>query len=162
MHVSTPNLICHRCANVCNVARMHQLLRWANKREVARELSRRGFDVSGETLNRWVRDEREFPAVVERMVLDMYGIAGTTKEAAPPEWAERLVVAVDSVLENQATIISEQKRTAESVAPLDRLLNVEGLRDWLEGLPQPSDVDPLDLPDTGVRGTGAPGGRASS
>ena len=68
---------------------MHQLLRWANKREVARELTRRGFDVSGETLNRWVREEREVPQVVERLVLEMYGI---TEEAPRPEWAEGLAV----------------------------------------------------------------------
>ena len=72
------------------MARVHQLLRWANKREVARELTRRGFDVSGETLNRWVREEREIPAVVERLVLELYGISPDATKEPPPEWARAL------------------------------------------------------------------------
>jgi hypothetical protein len=126
---------------------------------LADALTRSGHSVSERTAQRWKKGETQPKPQDVRAIL---ALLGTTKEAAPPEWAERLVGAVDSILENQAKIISEQRRTAESVAPLDRLLNVEGLRDWLEGMPQPSDADPLDLPDTGVRGTGAPGGRASS
>jgi hypothetical protein len=142
---------------------MHRLLKWANKREVARELSRRGFDVSGETLNRWVRDEREFPAVVERMVLDMYGIAGTTKEAAPPEWAERLQERVDSIYARQDVIMERQGKVGqdmagkviEALAPLDRLRRVPELERRLDRLLSQLDVDPPERTDTEDQGEAA-------
>jgi hypothetical protein len=122
-------------------------------------LTRSGHSVSERTAQRWKKGETQPKPQDVRAIL---ALLGTTKEAAPPEWAERLLAAMDSVLANQSEIIAEQRRTAESVAPLDRLLNVEGLRDLLEAMPPPSDVDPHDLPDMGVQGTGAPGGRASS
>ena len=126
---------------MCNVAHVHQLLRWANKREVARELTRRGFDVSGETLNRWVREEREFPPVVERMVRDMYGL--TTKEAAPPAMEERLA-RVESLL-------VEIARATPGVRPElleihERVLELERARQQRGEQRQPADPDAQGTP----------------
>ena len=70
------------------MSRVHDVLKWANRREVAREVTRRGFRVSGETLNRWVRDEAEFPAIVERIVFDLFTIGG--QQETPPPWAEAM------------------------------------------------------------------------
>ena len=69
------------------MGRIHEVLRWANRREVAREVTKRGYRVSGETLNRWVRDESEFPAVVERIVFTLFTIGGH-EETSAPSWAE--------------------------------------------------------------------------
>ena len=70
------------------MGRVHEVLHWANRSEVAREITRRGYRVSVESLNRWVRDEKEFPAVVERIVFDLFTISG--HEETPPLWAEGL------------------------------------------------------------------------
>ena len=70
------------------MSRVHEVLHWANRRAVAEEVTRRGYRVSGETLNRWVREEKEFPAVVERIVFDLFTISG--QEEKPPAWAEGL------------------------------------------------------------------------
>ena len=106
--------ICHGCVTFVSVARVHQLLRWANKREVARELTRRGYDVSGETLNRWVREEKEIPSVVERMVLELYGIPDTTKQP-PPEWAR-------AVAEESADAVVRRLVPPELLGAAHRLL----------------------------------------
>jgi hypothetical protein len=75
------------------VPHVHEVLLWANRRAVAREITARGYRVSGETLNRWVRDHSEVPAVVERIVFELFGLEATKN--APPEWAERLEAKVD-------------------------------------------------------------------
>lgn len=64
------------------------MLRWANRSDVAREVTRRGYRVSGETLNRWVRQQKEVPAVVERIVFDLFTITPDTQKDAPAWWAE--------------------------------------------------------------------------
>jgi hypothetical protein len=143
------------------VSDVERLLTLVNGAALHKALREQGVGVSYRTVARWIGATPSAKPPAEIMPA-LEAVLGTTKEPPRPEWAERLLTAVDSVLANQSKIIAEQQRTAESVAPLDRLLNVEGLRDWLEGMPQPSDADPLDLPDTGVTGTGAPGGRASS
>jgi hypothetical protein len=67
-----------------------ELLRLANQSEVARALTTQGYQVSRMTVNRWARGA-EIPEVAERMILELFGhTPETTKEAAPPEWAERL------------------------------------------------------------------------
>ena len=77
------------CQAVTSMGRVHDVLRWANRRDVAREVTKRGYRLSGETLNRWVRDEQEFPAVVERIVFDLFTISGH-EETPPPGWATAL------------------------------------------------------------------------
>lgn len=140
---------------------MHQLLRWANRREVARELTRRGFDVSGETLNRWVREEREVPSIVERMVLDMYGM--TQEEAAEPVWVRRLETKLDLVVSNQGIVADAAlKRLVSVLAPAGRVEDVESLAAELRRVPPPSGEAPPDSPSKEGRGTGARGGRESA
>lgn len=69
---------------------VHDALYWANRRAVAREITRRGYRVSGETLNRWVREKSEVPAVVEHIVFDLFGIR-EDRNAPPPEtWVTAL------------------------------------------------------------------------
>lgn len=91
------------------MGRVHEVLHWANRRAVAEEVTRRGYRVSGETLNRWVRDEKEFPAVVERIVFELFGIGGHN-ETAPP-WAGQIEQRLtEAILGNQSTVIEALER----------------------------------------------------
>ena len=67
---------------------MHELLRWTKRRELATALRKRGHRVSGETLNRWVRNKEEIPLPVQRDIRDLLGLE--QQKEAPPEWAGRL------------------------------------------------------------------------
>jgi hypothetical protein len=127
---------------------------------LADALTRSGHSVSERTAQRWKKGETQPKPQDVRAIL---ALLGTTKEAAPPEWAERLQERVDSIYERQIQVGQDMAgKVIEALAPLERLQAVEQLAEWLATLPPPSDVAPLDLPDTEVRGTGAPGGRASS
>lgn len=97
------------------MSRVHEVLHWANRRAVAEEVIRRGYRVSGETLNRWVRDEKEFPAAVERIVFDLFGI-GHERES-PPAWAEGLV---DDAITRVAMLLAapEVPDALERLSPL--------------------------------------------
>lgn len=127
------------------MASVHDALRWANRREVAREITRRGYRVSGETLNRWVREKAEVPAVVEHIVFELFGIADTGKSA--PAWAEALA---------DETVI----RVIEGVTTPERWRQIETLIARLEELvPLPGEAsdDPGDAQDPGAA---VPRGRA--
>jgi hypothetical protein len=127
---------------------------------LADALTRSGHSVSERTAQRWKKGETQPKPQDVRAIL---ALLGTTKGAAPPEWAERLQERVDSIYERQIQVGQDMAgKVIEALAPLERLQAVEQLAEWLATLPPPSDADPLDLPDTEVRGTGAPGGRASS
>jgi hypothetical protein len=128
------------------VPNVHDLLQWANRSEVAREITRRGYRVSVETLNRWHRDRREVPAVVERIVFELFGLEATKN--APPEWAERLEAKVDQLV--IGTVVDPVQRRA-----------LEGLVARLGVLPRPSSAGFDDLPDTEARGTEAPTGQGA-
>lgn len=104
------------------MARVHDVLRWANRRAVAEEVTRRGYRVSGETLNRWVRDEKEFPAIAERIVFDLFTIGA--QEESPPAWAEGLV---DDAVARIVTLLGGPEYPAA----------LELLRERLEGTPPP-------------------------
>jgi hypothetical protein len=78
-----------------DVPDIHDVLHWSNRTLVAEEITRRGFRVSKETLNRWVRQRKEVPAAVEHIVFELFGISG--QQETPPPWAEAM----------QATIVSE-------------------------------------------------------
>lgn len=95
------------------MGRVHDVLRWANRRDVAREVTKRGYRVSGETLNRWVRDEQEFPAVVERIVFDLFTISGH-EETPPPGWAEAVA---DKVVERLSGISARELADVEAMRP---------------------------------------------
>jgi hypothetical protein len=79
---------------------VHDLPRWANRSEVAREISRRGYRVSVETLNRWHRDRKEVPAVVEHIVFELFGVG---QQETPPPWAE----AMEQRLKGELTVNRE-------------------------------------------------------
>lgn len=102
------------------MGQIHQVLKWANRREVAREVTRRGYRVSGETLNRWVREEAEFPAMVERIVFELFGIG--THDESPPAWAEGLV---DDAIARTVRLLGGPEYPAA----------LELLRERLEGTP---------------------------
>lgn len=93
---------------------VHDLLRWANRSEVAREITRRGYRVSVETLNRWHRDRKEVPAVVERIVFELFGVSETQKEAAP-SMTKRLLAGLIA-LETRAGISPDELASAEEEA----------------------------------------------
>lgn len=95
---------------------IHDVLHWANRTLIAEEVSRRGYRVSPETMNRWHRERAEVPAIVERIVFELFGIGGHN-ETAPPEWAERLEQKIDLIYESQA-IVADQ-----AVARLTRALS---------------------------------------
>ena len=111
------------------MARVHDVLRWANRRDVAREVTKRGYRVSGETLNRWVRDEQEFPAIVERIVFDLFTITGH-EETAPPETAERLE-RIEGLVRAIAAVTPgiELEQVEEVVARVDELERSRPQRD---------------------------------
>ena len=109
------------------VSRVHDVLKWANRREVAREVTARGYRLSGETLNRWVRDEQEFPAVVERIVFELFTIGG--HEEKPPAWAEGLEARLTE------TLMANRQVFVETMAAQFARLGVETV---LNGQPPPA------------------------
>lgn len=78
------------------MARVHEVLALARKREVARKITERGYPVSGETLNRWVRDKEDLPERVERIVRELFMLPPNDEEAAPglPERLEVYLLAL--------------------------------------------------------------------
>jgi hypothetical protein len=82
---------------------IHDVLHWANRTLVAEEVTRRGFRVSKETLNRWVRQRKEVPAAVEHIVFDMFGIE--TQRSSPPAWAEGLEARLTAELRTNRELI---------------------------------------------------------
>ena len=95
---------------------IHEVLRWANRTAVAQEVTERGYRVSPETLNRWYRQRSEVPAIVERIVFELFGV-GTQQEAAPPEWAERLLAGV-MALESKGDVSDAELVAAEARAAI--------------------------------------------
>lgn len=102
------------------MGRIHDVLKWANRSAVAEEITRRGYRVSGETLNRWVRQEKEVPAVVEHIVFDLFGISPDNRKEPPP-WAEAL--AGDIRTEVRLNREAIQKQANGHYAAWARLLN---------------------------------------
>lgn len=104
---------------------------------------------SRQTLKRWrasgIPQDR-----IEDVVEAVQGlVADTTKEAAPPEWAERLEAKVDQLV--IGAIADPVQR--ETVRRLAARLGV---------LPKPSVEGFDDLPDMGGQGASVPGGQGSS
>src|SRR5688572_20470380 len=111
---------------------VHALLHWANRSEVAREITRRGYRVSVETLNRWHRDRKELPAVVERIVFELFG-AGHGENA--PAWAEALEARLTGELIRNRELI-------EALAPTDIREAAARVIARLEALGPPGDEAP--------------------
>jgi hypothetical protein len=103
------------------VTDIHDVLHWANRTALAQEITRRGYRVSGETLNRWYRQRSEVPAVVERIVFELFG----TQRNAAPDYGERL------------DRIEGLARAIATAIPGVRLEEVERVAAELEPLVQP-------------------------
>ena len=132
------------------MSRIHDVLRWANRREVAREVTQRGYRVSGETLNRWVRDEAEFPAVVQAIVFDLFTITGHSETAAP-EWAAAMEERLSAQIVQNRDLIGRLARP-ELVEAAERVI------ERLEALGPPSDEAPHGGGALGGRGVATPPG----
>ena len=143
------------------MARVHEVLHWANRRAVAEEVTRRGYRLSGETLNRWVRDEKEFPAMVERIVFELFGISETTQKEPP--WVGRLEGKLDQLSEQRAEVVDDAiKRLVASLAPPERVADVEALAAELRRVPPPSGEEPPETPASEDRDTSEPAGQGSA
>lgn len=58
------------------------VLRLSNRSAVARAMTLRGYEVDGETLNRWVRTEAEVPEKAARYIREIFGITKTAPAEA--------------------------------------------------------------------------------
>ena len=151
--------ICHACATLRTVANVQTLLRYANRRLLARELTARGYPVSGETLNRWVRLEQEIPVAAERTIREVFGVA-EHKEEAPPHWAVRLLSRVDDIYARQGIVGTEMSnRVIEALTDPERLDWMRRIADAVAEWPTQSGAASDGPPDTEDRDVGAPGGR---
>lgn len=84
-----------------------ELLRYANRAKIAEALTNQGYEVHRVTVNRWARG-REMPRIAERMILALFGHdPDTTKEAAPPQWAERLETRIISEVRANREVLIE-------------------------------------------------------
>ena len=110
---------------------IHDVLHWSNRTLVAEEITQRGFRVSKETLNRWVRQRKEVPAAVERIVFDMFGISPDTAKEPPP-WAEVMESRVLEAVE-RSRVESLPERVAEQLAVQLGLAQSPGGEDAHEG-----------------------------
>lgn len=117
-----------------DVPDIHDVLHWSNRTLVAEEITRRGFRVSKETLNRWVRQRKEVPAAVERIVFELFGITPDT-QTTPPPWAEALEQKLVDKLDRNRQLI-------ERLIPDEALRNADDLIGRLEELLRPGDEDP--------------------
>lgn len=128
------------------VSRVHDVLKWANRTAVAEEITRRGYRVSPETLNRWVRQDKEVPAIVEHIVFELFGIGGHA-ESPQPQWAGAMEERLAEKLERNRQLIGAMARP-ELLEAAERVIA------RLEALEPPDDAAP--------NGSGAMGGRAAA
>jgi predicted GTPase len=132
------------------------VLTYANRAAVARALTERGYSVSKMQVNRWAGGA-EMPTIAARMILELF-LHGPDmpKEAAPPEWAERLEAKVDSILANQ-NVVGETyaRQVIEALGSPDLL-------EWAQRIGERTAVPPSQSDEgSGDRSGGAaPGTRA--
>jgi hypothetical protein len=109
------------------------VLTYANRAKVAEALTEQGYPVSRVTVSRWARGG-EMPEIAARMILELFGhTPNTTKEAAPPEWAERLFEKVDAMATDQRTIAEEAVSSAvRAIAPLPSMESADQMIALLE------------------------------
>ena len=91
-----------------------------------------------QTLKRW-RDAGIPPDRLEDVLDAVAGILpNTTKEAAPPEWAERLIRKVDSIYARQDTILERQiemaRRASRSVIEALGSPEIQAMRQEIDAL----------------------------
>jgi hypothetical protein len=129
---------------------IHEVLRWANRTAVAQEITRRGYRVSGETLNRWYRQRSEVPAVVERIVFEMFGHNETA-----PAWGAELESRIVDELHRNRQLIEALALPADLVEAAWRVIG------RLEALPPQGVEAPDDPADTEGPAAESPQGRGS-
>ncbi len=137
---------------------IHEVLRWANRTLVAEEVTRRGYRVSGETMNRWYRNRSEVPAIVEHIVFELFKVSGHNE--TPPPWAEALQTKVDEIYARQEQVAAEAvKQVVEVLAPADIRAAANRVIARLEALPPQPGEDPAGSVEGEVPGGAAPPGR---
>ena len=143
------------------------VLTYANRAKVAEALTRGGYPVTRMTVNRWAAGA-EMPAIAARMVIELFEhTPGTTKEAAPPIWAERLQASIEAVYERQTTIIDRQGTVGQEMAgKVIEALASPAQHEWAERIAARLDAPPTqsseasdDRPGTEAPGAGTPAGR---
>jgi hypothetical protein len=125
-----PSSICHKPATLATVSDVNRLLTLVNGAALHKALREQGVGVSYRTVARWIGATPSAKPPAELMPA-LEAVLGTTKEAAPPEWAERLQATVDAIHARQDQIMERQgmvangatQRLIEALAPLDRLQN---------------------------------------
>jgi hypothetical protein len=127
---------------------------------LADALTRAGHSVSERTAQRWKKGETTPKPQDVRAILSLLG---TTKEAAPPEWAERLVERVEAIYERQDTIMERQRvvgqdmagRVIEALQSPDLAAWAQRIGERLAELPSQSDEASADQPGGSAPGIGA-------
>ena len=105
---------------------LDQILKYVKRREVARELEKRGIGkASGESLNRWVRDGKELRPEVERELRKLFGLE--TDEPAAPDVPERLEAYL-LALSRKANVSEDELARAEAEVAAVRALSGPGTR----------------------------------
>jgi hypothetical protein len=111
------------------------VIRLFEGKALAAALRDSGWDVSTRTVQRWtsgeIKPRPQDLAAVRRLVV---GELGETKEAAPPEWARRLMVGTLALERKQGvTNVELAAAEAEADALIDRQLGAAGMQPQLGG-----------------------------
>jgi thioesterase domain-containing protein len=127
------------------------LLAYANRAKVAEALTAQGYPVTRVTVNRWANGA-DMPEIAARMILELFGhTPETTKEAAPPEWAERLA-------DDAANEVVRQ--LVDLLIPEDEARRVATLAGQLRALSQLRREAPPERTDESAQGPDRPEGPA--
>jgi hypothetical protein len=139
------------------------LLAYANRARVAEALTAQGYPVTRVTVNRWANGA-DMPEIAARMILELFGhTPETTKEAAPPEWAERLFEKLDAMAADQRMIADKAVSEAvRAIAPLPSMESADQMIALLEErLRRHAEARPETEPEQGPGGVGRPGQRGA-
>jgi hypothetical protein len=124
---------------------------------LALALTEHGHSVSERTVQRWKSGTTKPKPQDIRAIRALVGSLDIQKEAAPPDWAERLEAKVDSILERQDVVGETYARQViEALATPELMEWQQRIAKYLAALPSPSDEAPADsggapAPGAGVR-----------
>lgn len=98
------SLMSHRVPPCFTVADVLEVLRLSNKTKLAAEMTRRGYEVDGETLSRWVRTNYEVPEKAARYIREIFGIqkSGLPSEDDRPLMRSDVVEILDAMARSGA------------------------------------------------------------
>jgi hypothetical protein len=137
------------------VSDVNRLLMLVNGAALHKALREQGVGVSYRTVARWIGATPSAQPPAELMPV-LEAVFGITKEAAPPDWAERLEAKVDSILANQ-NVVGETyaRQVIEALGSPDLL-------EWAQRIGERTAVPPSqsDEGSGGRSGGAAPGTRA--